>query len=54
MDKYIIIGLLIGIPINIFRLVAYFKYRKETKAFSGLSLFAVFLGLLYGFKGDKD
>lgn len=54
MDKYILIGLLIGVPINIIRLIVYFKHKKETKVFNGLSLFAVFLGLLYGIKGDKD
>ena len=52
--KGLIIGSIIGLIISIIKLVAYFKYGKELKAFNVLSLFAVFLGLLYGIKGDKD
>lgn len=52
--KGLIIGSIIGLIISIIKLVAYFKYGKELKAFNVSSLFAVFLGLLYGIKGDDD
>ena len=58
MDEHVlnglIIGSIIGSIIATIKLVAYFKYGKELKAFNVLSLFAVFLGFLYGIKGDKD
>lgn len=48
----IIIGLIIGLPYCIIKLIIYFKCGKEIKLFSGLSLFAIILGLIYGFKGE--
>lgn len=54
MNYGITIGLLIGIPYNIFKVYMYIKYKKDIKLFNGLSLVAIILGFMYGFKGDKD
>lgn len=49
----IIIGLLIAIPYNAFRLYMFFKHGKEIKTFNGLSLFAILLGIIYGFSDKR-
>lgn len=53
MNKYIIIGLLIGVPLNAFRLYMYFKHGKEIHIGNPISIIVAILGVLYGFRGDK-
>lgn len=55
MEKYFIIGLVIGCIIAAIKLYLYFKEGIDTTkhGLNALSPLAILLGIIYGFFGDK-